>query len=539
MKALSIKAILITTWLILPAMMINAQSWQWATHAGSVNYESGGPVCSDTLGNIYVFGNYFFPYAVFGQDTLVPYDLTDLYVSKLDRDGKFIWTKRAGSTGGDGSNDILYEQYSNTLITAGTIGGTNGKFINCNLGNGEKIFLAKADLEGNCVWAIGTGLNGNANSLSISDDNEGAVYMSGNLSFPAYFSNVKLDAGGFIVKFRSSDGSIIWAKRVIDENGYLSQIKYSGNRLYLGGLSVSKSLTLDKITVVCNEQDPFISKFDTSGNILWVKTMGGPYADMGGTIDLDRAGNIYTTGDFKDTAYFDNIVLTNGSKRDWYIAKYDNNGNALWARQGHITGNKVYFGFAASTFTGDIYAIGNFSGNAVFGDHSISAGSPNDMFLARYNALGQCLGITNVPNAYHSSVTFDNSENAILTGCFSGTINFGAQSIKSYGSNDIFIAKHDAITSVVPKTMANTQPQLTIYANPTTGKCTVTIPDEFLHEKQLTLQVFDFQGKQIEKTVLALADGKIRLNLEAHAKGMYQVVVDNGRKSFTGKVVFE
>ena len=142
------KYLMIITLTCLSIFPIYAQTWQWATHAGGINYESGGPVCTDMQGNIYVFGNYFFPYAVFGQDTLVPYGLTDLYVSKLDRDGKFIWTKRAGSTGGDGSNDILYEQYSNTLITAGTIGGTNGKFINCNLGNGEKIFLAKADLEG-------------------------------------------------------------------------------------------------------------------------------------------------------------------------------------------------------------------------------------------------------------------------------------------------------------------------------------------------------------------------------------------------------
>ncbi|MEI6436673.1 MAG: T9SS type A sorting domain-containing protein [Bacteroidota bacterium] len=60
----------------------------------------------------------------------------------------------------------------------------------------------------------------------------------------------------------------------------------------------------------------------------------------------------------------------------------------------------------------------------------------------------------------------------------------------------------------------------------------------FLSERHV-FSVFDFQGKLIEKTVLALADGKIRLNLEAQAKGMYQVVVDNGRKSYVGKVVFE
>jgi hypothetical protein len=121
---------------------------------------------------------------------------------------------------------------------------------------------------------------------------------------------------------------------------------------------------------------------------------------------------------------------------------------------------------------------------------------------------------------------------------FSGTTTVGHKTIESYGSSDFIFAKCSAITGVEEQ-KSNWQNKLLIYANPTTGKCTVTIPEEFLNEKQLTLQVFDFQGKLIEKTVLALADGKIRLNLEARAKGMYQVVLDNGRKSYTGKVVFE
>jgi hypothetical protein len=267
--------------------------------------------------------------------------------------------------------------------------------------------------------------------------------------------------------------------------------------------------------------------------------MGGPSKEMGGTIGLDLAGNIYTTGDFKGIAYFDTIMLTNGSNRDWYIAKYDNDGNVLWARQGHISGNTVYNGSTATTSEGDIYAVGTFSGDAKFGDYSVTAGSPNDMFLTRYNTMGQCLGITNVPNTSHGGITVDSNESAIITGGFKKTVSFGSHLITSYGSSDILIAKHNIITSVISKLTQSSEPQLLIYANPTTGKCTITIPDEFLHEKQLTLQVFDFQGKLIEKTVLTLAEGKIRLNLEARAKGMYQVVVDNGRKSYMGKVVFE
>jgi hypothetical protein len=249
--------------------------------------------------------------------------------------------------------------------------------------------------------------------------------------------------------------------------------------------------------------------------------MGGTGKEMGGTVELDQSGNIYTAGIFTDTAYFDNIMLTNGTKKDWYLAKYDNNGNVLWAEQAHISGSVAYFGSTAITPEGNIYALGTFSGDARFGDHSISASSSNEMFLVRYNSVGQCLGVTSVPNTSHGDITIGSDECAVITGTFSKTVSFGSHIITSYGSNDIFIAKHDAITSVAPKTIQDPHPQLSIFSNPTTGKCTVTIPQEFLHEKQLTLQVFDFQGKLIEKTAVNLAEGKISLNLEAQAKRVY------------------
>ena len=80
---------------------------------------------------------------------------------------------------------------------------------------------------------------------------------------------------------------------------------------------------------------------------------------------------------------------------------------------------------------------------------------------------------------------------------------------------------------------------LIIYANPTTGKCNITIPEEFNNEKDLTLQIFDTKGNLIQQTHVEMIDNKIKLNIESEAKGIYNVVLTNGKKNYTGKIIFE
>jgi len=65
------------------------------------------------------------------------------------------------------------------------------------------------------------------------------------------------------------------------------------------------------------------------------------------------------------------------------------------------------------------------------------------------------------------------------------------------------------------------------------------IPYEFIPEKQITLLLFDSQGRLIQQApVDNKTDGKIKLNIEAQAKGMYNVILSNGKKSYSGKIIF-
>ena len=67
----------------------------------------------------------------------------------------------------------------------------------------------------------------------------------------------------------------------------------------------------------------------------WAKSMGGTNGDVGYSIALDDAGNVYTAGIFSGTVDFDpgigtyNLTSTGGST---FICKLDAAGDFVWAR---------------------------------------------------------------------------------------------------------------------------------------------------------------------------------------------------------------
>ncbi|MBL0258275.1 MAG: T9SS type A sorting domain-containing protein [Bacteroidetes bacterium] len=103
---------------------------------------------------------------------------------------------------------------------------------------------------------------------------------------------------------------------------------------------------------------------------------------------------------------------------------------------------------------------------------------------------------------------------------------------------DAFIARSSPLTAI-EENARHQNNQLVIYANPNQGRCKLEIPDEFVHERSLLLQIFDNNGRMIQQTQVIMNEDKVRVNLEAEAKGIYNVTLSNMKKSYQGKIVFE
>src|SRR5947207_3293086 len=98
---------------------VNAQApnWLWAKGIGGAGNDNGNSITIDASGNVYTTG--FFEDTVDFDPGAGIFNLTsdsgsdDIFISKLDSSGNFIWATAMGGTGADVGNSITVEASGN------------------------------------------------------------------------------------------------------------------------------------------------------------------------------------------------------------------------------------------------------------------------------------------------------------------------------------------------------------------------------------------------------------------------------------------
>jgi len=548
------KIIFITITFLSIAINTMSQSWQWSSHAGGRATDGAYKIITDKNGNSYISGNYTSDTCYFNSDTLYKICSTmgcdQYFLAKYNSTGSELWVKGMDGSTQDNlyisTNMIAYDSINNFIYLAGAFTGS-GRIGGVYLSTTYNVFdmiLAKFDTNGNCIWATKAEA-GNADCWAyvVAIDQNGNIVVGGQANSSPTFDTIAIPAGFFLAKFDSS-GHCQWAKKKFNNNtniygvdALLFQLKIMNNDIFAIGNSTVASFTVDTVTVIPNfsSNQYIIARFDSSGTAKWMKPCSGTSDLEVGDIIVDTNDNSYITGMFFHTGIFQNDTLTNSGSKDLFLAKYNSSGNPVWVRQANTS--YIAGGHGLSFCYNGFYLIGGFIGNASFGSNTLGSSTLGDMIVARYDTSGNCIGVIQVANSGGGSISTDPAGSFYATGSFNDTATFNAPII-SRGYNNIFIAKSTAITGIEEEgRLANNQ--LVIYANPTAGICNASIPDEFKNEKNLTLQIFDNTGKLLQQMPVQMNDEKVSLNLEEEAKGIYNVVLSNGKKSYQGKIVFE
>jgi hypothetical protein len=235
-------------------------NFMWAKSMGGSSSDFPGAMNLDALGNIYTTGQYeatadFDPSAnIFN---LTSSGAEDIFISKLDGNGNFIWAKSIGGISTDIAYAIGIDALDN-IYTTGYYSGTVDFDPNAGTSNlisvgGDDIFVLKLDNNGNLIWTKSMGGSGLEYGKTLTLDNNGYIYISG---------------------------------------------LYNGTADFDPNIGVS-NLVPNGIF------DVFISKLDASGNYVWAKSIGGNDMDYATAIILDNYNSIYTAGKFQGTVDFD------------------------------------------------------------------------------------------------------------------------------------------------------------------------------------------------------------------------------------------
>lgn len=137
---------------------------------------------------------------------------------------------------------------------------------------------------------------------------------------------------------------------------------------------------------VSNWNRLFISKFDKKGDLKWAKNIGDYGQEGNNAIAVDDEGNVIIAGFFHEQAGFDSTKITGWN--GMYLVKYDTDGDLIWLKQGDFDGwssvTKV-----ETDRDGNIYISGNLGAyKATWGNISVNADVKNTNYVVKYDKSG-------------------------------------------------------------------------------------------------------------------------------------------------------
>lgn len=376
--------------------------FQWAKRVGGKGYDEGTAIAIDANQNLYITGLFedsadFDPSA--GEHILFSTENSqDVFVAKYNSLGDFIWARSMGGNSFDIGKSICTDKLGNVFVSGyfvdvADFDPSSSHYYLSSQGNFDA-FLLKLSSSGALQWAKGFGGMNYDIAYSVSVDQQGNVYTTGQFQDTLTYNII------------------------------------APNKL------VSKGA-----------EDIFIIKLSTFGNVIWAKSMGSNQSDIGYSIAVDKNSNVYSTGQFQGTVDFNpDLGISNLSalKTDIYILKFDSLGNYSWVKSFRSTTNSgIGNGFDIGLDNlNNVVLTGLFSNTYDFdpdtSTYILNSGGSSGVFVAKLNLLGEFIWAENYGGMGNVNLDIDKRQNIYLTGSFKDGVDFnpGINTFILYAGND-------------------------------------------------------------------------------------------------------
>jgi len=382
-------------------------SFIWAKSFSGAGIQAADCILADVNGNIYVAGGFsdttdFDPGpAVY---TLIPENLVDCFVVKLDPSGNFIWAKSFGATFETELAEMTFDVNDNIIIA--------GSF------------------QGSCDFDMGPG------TLTL---------------------NAPTDNAAFILK-TDPDGNLFWVKMLDGPNDQgIYRLHVTENDMIYATGQFKTSIDLDPDMGVYNvssagQRDIFIVKLDAGGNFQYGAKIGGINDDYAYAITSGPENTIYVGGTFQTQIEVDpgpGTYNLTGSGFDGFVVRLDSSMNFGWGRSFGGTSSDQVNSIAADD-AGNLYATGNFTGSMTFpvaAPDVVLNSVSYDFFLLKFNPAGSLDLVKGFGGASidHASHIILDQDSIVLTGYHHSTTDFNPgyndEIMTSNGHADVFVMR--------------------------------------------------------------------------------------------------
>jgi hypothetical protein len=364
----------------------------------------------------------------------------NLFICKLSTDGDYVWAKVFEGVNASFGLDIKVDGAGNVYTTGQFQGITDfdpGVAVYDLAAINGDVFLSKLDNNGNFVWAIKYTSNGSDSGNGLYIDDADDIYLTGSfkntIDFDPGAGESNLTSSGesdvFVCKL-DSDAGFIWATSfggMLDDFGNAITVDASHNVYITGNFEGTSDFdpsgAVDNVTAV-GAYDAYVSKFDADGDYHWSRQFGGSTFDFGMSIATDLIGNVYVGGIYQSTIDFNAGAgtenYTSVGLRDMFIEKLDEVGNFISVK---VFGGTTDDNLQTIQVDEDdnIYVTGSFNGTVDFDPNAgttnlVSTGQQDAFILkltqstASVDENGQ-IQSTVYPNPATTQITIQTTEN--------------------------------------------------------------------------------------------------------------------------------
>ncbi|MCW3078108.1 MAG: hypothetical protein JWO32_2717, partial [Bacteroidetes bacterium] len=303
-----------------------------------------------------------------------------------------------------------------------------------------------------------------------------------------------------------------------------------------------------------SNEDVFIIKLDPQGNLVWVRQMTGPNNQTGFGLNIDKLGNLITTGLFQGISDFNPPSATytmsphNSLNNDYeiFIHKIDSAGQFIWAKQ--IGGSDFSRGTSVTVDSlNNILTTGYIVGTADFDPgpavYNLTSAGGTDVFLSRLDPNGNfiCASVFGGPG-YDEAYSIQNTKtgNIYVAGIFKVVADFdpgpGVHNISSNGSDDLFIAKYNSCFLTVGEKEITHNPFFSLYPNPANGFITLLNGTNVPAKTEVTL--FNSLGEKIFQSTI-LEKNSFTIDVKEYQRGIYFMEAKNSSERMVTKIILE
>jgi hypothetical protein len=421
------------------ATAVYCDKWVSVVQGGGDGLQAGYSVDTSADSSVFVAGSLEGGISI-GNFTLDIGDMFSSFVSKFSKYGDLRWIVPIPTSGQVQTVAVKASQDGNEIYITGLFIG-NITMDDCigvaNPGVPISMFVIRVNSNGRCVWISTSGdtLRSGGSDIAFVDSN---ILVVGQWNY-----------GGVIIKYNKDNGTEIWRKVLgaMDANQALSTDTASDGSIFVCG-QINSGNVVDGMTFPnYGGFDAYLMKFDPSGNIIWGVTFGGTGDDGASSLVVDPDGNIVVVGLFYGSMQVENITLTTEViSNQIFIGKFDTDGNLIWIRAAGGMKDDVATSVAFNQVTSEIIVSGAFTDSATFDSIDITSAGSLDVFLARYSSDGEILAVSTAggtgddfslwvalsPDGSVAYVTGGVSESANVT--------FGDIELESIESLDMYLA---------------------------------------------------------------------------------------------------